>query len=190
MVAGVLRILGFDLGSDIDEDNNEDRTFLAHGGDRRVFVESQFAARKLEYLQRIKQYIASRNSSGTIWGWKDPLAGYYIEEVRHELRDPAYIFVARDPIAIAIRERFEEKSQAPGALLAYILNAIADYERIAHFLTGPKSALLVSYERALRHPQTTVSALQSFLMAPPNANAEQRARKFIQPDRGPARIDP
>lgn len=189
MVAGVLRILGVDLGAELDEDNNEDRVFLQHGGDRRIFSERSLASRKREYLKHVRRYIAERNQAGRTWGWKDPLASHYIEDVVGHLARPAFLFVARDPIAIATRQLFEEKSTAPGALLAYMLHALEDYRWVATFLTGcSPPPLLISYERALRHPEATVAGIRDYLVWPKDEEAERRAADFIVPDRGPARL--
>lgn len=190
MVAGMLRILGRDMGANLDPSNNEDLEFLAHGGDRRVFSDSNFATQKSEYIARIRKYIEARNASARDWGWKDPLASYYISDVFHELKAPAIVFVTRDPIAIAIRETVEVQ-QGSAVTLASMLNVTAEYTSIIHFLTAPKtSALLVSYERALRQPAELVTALRNFICAPQNEDAERRATEFVQPDRGGAGIAP
>ncbi len=188
MVAGILRILGRDMGANLDPNNNEDLEFLTHGGDRRVFSDPNFATQKSEYIDRIAKYIDTRNASTNAWGWKDPLASYYIEDVFHTLKTPAIVFVTRDPVAIAIRETVEAL-QGAAVTLASMLNATAEYTRVIHFLTDPKtSALLVSYERALRQPAELVTSLRNFICAPQNEEAERRATEFVQPDRGSAGI--
>jgi len=190
MVAGLLRILGVDLGTRVNDDNNEDQAFLAHLGDRRVFTDAQFKDRKIEYLQRIKDYIAARSKSGAIWGWKDPLASYYVQEIAKDLVQPAFVVVMRDPVAVAIREQFEERTTSEETTLAYLLNAVSEYRKVIDFLTRPStSALLISYERALRRPRELVSVIRDFLRLPANSETEDRAYGFIAPGRGTGRID-
>lgn len=188
MVAGLLRLLGVDLGADIDPDTNEDREFLGHGGDRRLFLDPSFLDAKLRYLHTIKSHIARRNACAT-WGWKDPLAAYYIEEVLRDLRNPGFVFVSRDPVAIAVRERFEEPSRGPGAELAYVLTAAEETRRIANFLTGHSGrSLLVSYERALRHPRRLVTDLMDFLDVRRAESEIDAAVAYVLPERGTGKI--
>ncbi len=190
MVAGVMRILGIDMGENVDGDNNEDQVFIEHRGDRSIFTDKNNAPRKKKYLESIGRHIDTRNQMSKTWGWKDPLASYYVSEIVSKLQQPAFVFVARDPIAVAIRERHEERSEAPGAALAYILNTVNEYKAIADFLAGrTQGALLVSYERALRQPEATVSGIREFLCLTPDSEVENRATAFIAPGRGSARID-
>jgi hypothetical protein len=190
MVAGVLRILGIDMGEHVDGDNNEDQVFVVHRGDRGIFTDKTKAQHKAAYLESIGRHIAERDRENRTWGWKDPLAPYYVSEIVSNLQQPAFIFVARDPIAIAIRESNEERSQDPGATLAYILNAVTEYKAIAQFLAGrAQGSLLISYERALRQPKSTVSGIRDFLCLSPDEAAETKAAAFISPDRGTGRID-
>ena len=189
MVAGILRIMGVVMGEDVDADNNEDRVFQAHRGDRQLFTDKANDERKRAYFAQIRAHIAARSQAGSVWGWKDPLASYYIRDVASLLIKPAYIAVTRDPTAVAIREQFFEKPQRPGALAAYVLNATNDYIRIVQFLAAIKQdVLLISYERALRQPHEIVSAIRALLRLPEDPAIDDRAIRFIVPDRGTGRI--
>ena len=191
MVAGVLRILGVDLGADINSANNEDRVFLTHKGDRRIFNEPGFAEKRATYIQQARRYIQRRNESGNLWGWKDPLVSHYIHDVADILVRPIYIAVTRDLAAIAIRELAEAApSNHPPDPAAHALNAAKDYIRITQFLAFIKNgSLLLSYERALRQPERVVSAIGELLHLDISLDVAAKAAKFIKPDKGAAHID-
>lgn len=189
MVAGALRILGVDMGADIDASNNEDLAFLGHRGDRLVFADPLHEERRHSYLKGIRAHITSRNERGVLWGWKDPLASYYVRDVAGLLVRPVFIAVTRDLTAIAIRENFVEKPINPGSVPAYLMNAATDYIRIIQFLApGCHRALLLSYERALRQPQNVIRSMRELLCLREDGEAETKAASFIVPDRGSGRI--
>ncbi len=52
-------------------------------------------------LKQLGPVIHQRNRTYPYWGWKVPNNIYYIEKIRHLLIRPVYIFVYRDPEAIA-----------------------------------------------------------------------------------------
>jgi len=56
---------------------------------------------KHQALQRLGPVIRQRNRTYAYWGWKVPNNIYYIEKIKHVLIRPVYIFVYRDPEAIA-----------------------------------------------------------------------------------------
>ena len=56
---------------------------------------------KHQALERLGPVIRRRNRTHAYWGWKVPNNIYYIEKIRHLLIRPVYIFVYRDPEAIA-----------------------------------------------------------------------------------------
>lgn len=191
MVAGVLRILGVDLGTEINSANNEDQNFLGHKGDRRIFNGANFVEERAAYIRQVKKYIHKRTESGTLWGWKDPLVSHYIREVADSLVQPVYIAVTRDIAAIAIRELAEAEQPKhqpdPGA---HALNAANDYIRITQFLVSNRNgSVMISYERALRQPDLVVAAIRDLVHLDVSANAVEKAVQFIRPDRGAAHID-
>jgi len=52
-------------------------------------------------LERLGPVIRRRNRTYAYWGWKVPNNIYYIDKIRHLLIRPVYIFVYRNPDAIA-----------------------------------------------------------------------------------------
>ena len=191
MVAGILRILGVDMGVDLDPSNNEDRAFLGHRGNRVIFNDKTNDAARGAYLDRIRAHIELRARSSALWGWKDPMASYYIRDVAGLLPSPVFIAITRDLAAIAIRENHAEKPTNPASVPAYFMNAAHDYIRIVQFLaTNTYPALLLSYERSLRQPRNIVAAIRDFVRLPENPEAESRAVRFVVPDRVTGHIEP
>ena len=190
MVAGILRILGVDMGVNVDPSNNEDRAFLAHRGNRLVFNDKSKDLARGDYLEGIKKHIELRSKTGALWGWKDPMASYYIHEVAGLLQSPVFIAITRDLAAIAIRENHAEKPTNPASVPAYLMNGAHDYIRIVQFLaTNTHPALLLSYERSLRQPRNIVAAIRDLLRLPEDSEAEARAARFVVPDRVTGHID-
>lgn len=189
MVAGILRMLGIPMGERVDPDNNEDLDFLGHNGDRDVFRSQERVGERAAYLERIRHLICERNASLPRWGWKDPLALYYAEEVVAELRNPHFILVTRDIGAVALRE-FLEEAPEPERLFVYLNRLAAEYGSMSTSLTRmDRPTLLVSYERGLRHPAEMIEEIAAFV----GMDALEPARlaeiiRYVVPDRLTGRL--
>lgn len=189
MIAGILRKLGLFMGDDIDEANNEDRGFLAHHGLREIFVDPGRAEEKARYLAHSTELVRARNAAHEVWGWKDPLAAFYLPDLNPYLRNPCFILVTRDPGAIAQRERIEEGVTLRRRLLAYLKVTSEAYSIIADFIAQrARPTLLVSYERALRRPISAGDQIARFVGIDPSADYESWLETYILPDRPDASI--
>jgi hypothetical protein len=189
MIAGILRKLGVVMGDDIDEANNEDRSFLAHGGVREIFIEPGRAEEKARYLAHAAELVRGRNAEHDVWGWKDPLAAFYMGDLNPHIRNPVFIFITRDPGAIAQRERIEERVALRRRLLAYINIAADAYTSIAAFVAQrARPTLLVSYERALRAPLALGHAIADFVGVNPSPDYDSWLEEYVSPDRPDASI--
>lgn len=189
MVAGILRKLGLFMGADIDEANNEDRGFLAHGGTREIFLDPGRAEEKLRYIASSAALVSARNAEHDVWGWKDPLAAFYIRDLNPHVRNPFFIFVTRDPGAIAQRERIEEGVALRRRLLAYMKATSEAYTVIADFLAQrARPTLLVSYERALRASFEVGHAIAEFVGLTAPADYDSWLEAYVSPDRPDASI--
>ena len=54
-----------------------------------------------EALKQLEGVISERNSRKKYWGWKLPNNIYYIEQIQHLLINPSYLFIYRNPEAVA-----------------------------------------------------------------------------------------
>lgn len=133
--------------------------------------------------------LRGRNAGHQVWGWKDPLAALYVADLNPHVRNPIFIFITRDPGAIAQRERIEERVALRRRLLAYI-NVTADaYTSIAGFIAGrARPTLLVSYERALRAPLALGHAIADFVGMKPPPDYDCWLEGYVFPDRSDASI--
>lgn len=119
MVAGLARLCGLDLGSDLPN-NHEDPAFNV-----------DFLKRDgHELVPAIEAAIEERNAQRAVWGWKYPRSIQFLDDVRPRLRDPRLVLVLRDPVASAGRRvrRFQhdpmEVVQAHQALQARNLKLV------------------------------------------------------------------
>lgn len=193
MIAGLLIQLGIPMGDRLVAGNLEDEAFLGHKGIRRIFTKSSEKKAKCEYLSEVREIIKKRNSTHNTWGWKDPLASYYVSDINDNLRNPHYIIVTRDVGAITTRENQFVDNHEGSLSLDHLQNAIQEYAEISNFVKQQRPpALLVSYERTLRHPSAAVVAIARFLGMEEQALDSETLMvlsDYIRPERNTADID-
>jgi len=189
MIAGILRHLGVFVGENLDEDTNEDRDFLGHAGDRFLFTDRSRSKDRAAYLRELSRIVKRRSADHAVWGWKDPLASYYVPSLMDNLVNPYFIVVTRDVGAVVQRETYEERPGSAANVFSRLKNTMHEYGQIFDFIQNrARPALLISYERSLRMPSELTAVLARFCGF--NASTEQLAwaRNFILPDRGTADI--
>lgn len=192
MVSGLLAQLGIPMGETIDEANIEDLEFTAHRGYRRLFWGEELQDKRVEYIEHLTRQIRLRNEKYSCWGWKDPIAIYYLADIEKHLINPHYILITRDPGAIAMAEMVAFDDSEPRVLLDYFSRAANEYERCIRFLSDRKQPLLVvSYERSLRYPNESVYLCAQFVLGEKASLPRQELDKlvsYIRPDRRTAEI--
>jgi hypothetical protein len=166
MVAQVLDRLGLFLGDDCDP----------------VVVEDVAILRALQNsdMNQLQDIIADRNRHFSLWGFKVPNLHTFLPVTDTSLfRNPRFVVVFRDPLAIARRN---ELSMFQGALEA--LREAG--EHLAHLisyvgaLTAP--AMLISYEKVLQYPEHLVDAVAAFCGLQPNDEQKAAALASITPN--------
>jgi hypothetical protein len=187
MVAGVLAQLGVPMGDTIDKDNIEDQSFLGHGGVRSLFTDAQKQGARDEYLNKAREIIAARNRALNVWGWKDPICILYLPLIANALVNSHFIFVTRDPGAVAMREMLEERVIRKQRLFAFLGQSLGEYRSCVDLLVGLKRpTLLVSYERALRFPEVLAEVVHAFVHPAERSIPDDKLAKivsYIVPDR-------
>jgi hypothetical protein len=165
-VAGALRLAGVFMGNEIDPANNEDRAFNYHNGNLSLLTSPDS---KRDYLASIRKIIETRNSNHLVWGWKDPLAALYIDDILPDLVNPHFIVVTRDVIATVMRERIEAsgslaKEQETDLYLNKTRQALALYQASIEAIakTGAPT-FFVSYEKTVRNGEDFAVQLLSFV---------------------------
>ncbi len=178
MLAGLLRELGIHMGDRIDRHNHEDQAFLS------------------EDLEQIRATIAQRNAEHPVWGWKVPDSIRYLPEIESQLRNPHYLAVLRNPLAVAASmHRYSTNMPLESGLK----RALEYFHLIEAFIARTRNpVLLVDYEAAVLAPAALVESLGDFLRLELDEEAIEQAAAFVgarggyRPVRNPgerARID-
>ena len=165
MVAGVIRALGVNMGHSVGH-NHEDPRFIS------------------EDPQDLKNYVAERNNSADIWGFKMPKAANNLDFWDSNLRNPVYVIAYRNPLAIADSWIQRESGQLLG-----IMNRVQSYQSaVLSFLETTRSpVLLVNYERAVQNKSSGmkfVEELTSFLRLDVTESTRETAVGMITGDGG------
>ncbi len=180
MVAGVLRILGVDMGARQGVGNNEDLDIQEARGNVRDLGDPQSEVFQAA-LSRMRPLIANRAAADRAWGWKDPHGALYAAQVQDLLPAARLICVFRDPHAAAGRVNL--LTQTP--FLTALEETLTLYQRCRVYLQGcTVPAAVVSYEKSLVRPERFVEQLTAFCgLNPTNAQTEA-AIAFCYPERG------
>ena len=144
MTAGVMRIIGVDMGARQSEANNEDLDIQEARGP----VEWLADPASLDYaaaLAHMRPVIERRARGGNVWGWKDPHGALYARDVVPMLPTARMVIVMRDPAAAAMRTSMLTGTPVTTALT----DVLALLTRALDVLADPPCPVaLVSYEKS------------------------------------------
>ena len=175
LVAGAAIILGVPMGADKESVNHEDVELVnaAQGRD----VDGRPMNRAADsVIQNLRGLIQGRNESNSVWGWKDPSADLYLEEVSGEVRNPLVVFVNRDMAAIAQSE-FNKMQYSIEQAYEQALHRFSRYWSLLQKLQWP--TLLVSYERAALDPEALLCEMADFIgLDEPTKQQREAVRRF------------
>jgi len=177
MVAAAVHALGVDLGpaKDLSERTFEDQS-----------MNTDDLGSRLSYIKR-------RNTERQVWGWKDPTAIVSMRELFFALRSPRLILVFRDMMATIDSEmRFDDHiNLMPRRTFADLAEATTNWwvSNVEFMSRTTFPTLIVSYERALQHPETFVNQLSKFLGLAPTQEQVQEAMIRINPRGGYLKLD-
>jgi hypothetical protein len=159
MVAGILRLLGVFMGYNLGRTNNEDLDFQE---------ERDFSP--------LGPHIQRRNAEFGVWGWKFPGSLGYIETVLPQLRNPHFLIICRDPVAIAQREHLLGNYTFGEALR---LATLHQFKLLTFTYRTPHPVFLISYERSLRGKSGFVRDLAAFAHLPVTEERSETISSFI-----------
>jgi hypothetical protein len=157
-VAGVMRKLGVFMGDDVPN-NHEDQEMVNRANPHRL------------------QMIEKRNAAHKIWGWKDPNAVNYLNQLVPKLINPHYVIVSRDAVATTkghMRWHAREAKFAIGDVV------VQQQRNVMFSLYCDAPVLFVSYEKVLMNPGSFIAELTAFLDVPPPQD-EQSLIAFLAP---------
>ena len=157
-VAGVMRKLGVFMGDDVPN-NHEDQEMVNRANPHRL------------------QVIAKRNATHKIWGWKDPNAANYLNQLIPKLINPHYVIVCRDPVAATMGHMRWHAREAKFAIGDIV---VQQQRNVMFSLYCDAPVLFVSYEKVLMNPGSFIAELTAFLDVPPPQD-EQSLIAFLAP---------
>ncbi len=161
MVAGVLHRIGVPTGWGLVIEDRDLGSAFDEGDD-----------------DRFRELIAEKNSEHDIWGWKRPSSHKRLAFVDESFRNPYYIAVFRDPLAVGLRENISMRS----GTMKSLRQALRAYTDIVAFIdASSRPVLCVSYDKALRYPEEFVRAMAEFVGVPTDDGID-KALQFISPE--------
>ena len=168
MVARVLHAAGVPMGERLDDVVFEDHEFVE------VFSRPSVDADALGRL------IRDRDDAHRVWGFKWPHLHRHGPDVIARFRNPLLVVTLRDPAAIAERNAIAEYVDVRTAL-SMAADDLREMVRFTQDVSCP--VLLVSYEKAARHPDRFVERLLAFCgLSVPPGGGDQLAH-LVEPDR-------
>lgn len=163
MVAGALDLLGIYMGNTLSPAVHEDHE-LGH------FL-------KVDDRVRARQLIRARDSEHDTWGLKKPTLRLLTRRWQKLFREPVYVVVFRDILAIANRRRVSRGHD----LISAMYESLDQFHRLIDFARATRRpTLMVSYEKALNDPEAFVRALAEFLGIE-DEERQAKAAAFIRP---------
>jgi len=175
MVAEVLATLGVPMGipvpPPVEQFNFEDPEFqtLLH-------MESPGEVD----LASLRALVLQRNLDHAVWGFKLPTALNSLAILEQELRNPQFILVFRDVVAVSSREVVSVGFDATHAMR----RALVWQERMLDFVeTSGAKCLLISYEKALQFPDIALDLLISWCGLEPPRTLRDKGRATMEANR-------
>ena len=150
-IAACLAMMGVPMGvpvpPPVHEYNYEDPAFI-----QMLHMETP---RDID-LHGLRDLISQRNGTHAVWGFKLPMALHSLPVLQRELRNPAFVFAFRDPVAVSCREMIATGADAVSA----IYRALGWQRVIVEFIASSGApCLVISYEKALQFPKSLVKTL-------------------------------
>lgn len=195
MVAGVLKILGINMGEELEEGNEwnplgyfENKKFMAinkkitnekEGLIINVPTLDEILLKKERFIYKIDQLIKQEESA--LWGWKDPRTSLTIDLFLPFLKNPYFIICFRNPLQVAYSlQKRDGTNINEGIELAALYN-----QRILDFFKRHKQLkkLYLSYEEIVNNPEKELDKIIDYLEINPDKLKYKKALKFILPKR-------
>lgn len=161
MVAGVMRGLGVHIGPDVDENNQESKAFNGPS------------------VEDMKKSLQAQNVENRIWGWKNPSAADYLDQIWPEIRNPHLICVMRDPVANA---QGLNRWHPMGRIQSAQESVLRLQKNLNMISLRRCPSLMISYEKAINAPNLFVDEFGAWLGVDANAARKQfNFSDFMQP---------
>ena len=161
--AGILNFLGVPMGST---------------GEAPLFEDLPMNRALSQGIESVETLIARTNAEKSVWGFKGNTITLPYEEIATKLRNPVFIVIFRDLLAIANRANLS----AGRDVAAIMQRQGKEYQRIVDFVsTGRFYSVLVSYEKLCMYPDKVVDAIAHSAGLEVTAEQSQAASAFVRP---------
>jgi len=179
MVAGTVYLMGSHLlGRTVHAPPFEDHEILMQSQGRELTGALAHNQSNEERIARLRRLLLDRAGTAPIWGWKDPSADLYLRDVIDILPNPHFVFVVRDPAAVAGAHNVLVGQSTSDAFNA----AMARYNRYWALLSEwRRPTLLVSYERGRLRPLELLEQLGKFYGVNISFELAKKVSAFISP---------
>ena len=123
--------------------------------------------------------ISDYNQRHEIWAWKRPGSINYLRKLNKLTRNPHYVIIFRDLLAIANRNSISMGFELDNGLRS----ALKTYTAVSKFIRKNKAPkLLVSYEKAVEDEERFIDTLIAFSHLDVTAEQRMSALQFVQPN--------
>lgn len=164
IVAGSLKYLGLFMGNACDPVFEDMRLSLAF---------------EKQSKEKFEAVITDYNQKHELWAWKRPSSLNDLPRIAKKLRNPHFVFVFRDLLSVANRNKISMKQSVVSSLDA----AFNDYRKIVTFIKKTSHpTLLVSSEKAVTHKKEFIDSLIDFAGLKPTSEQVEQAVAFISPE--------
>jgi hypothetical protein len=166
MIAGLLARLGVPMGANgVLYEDEEIRD-----------ITKKFP--KEEWFRLLTPLFEDRNRKHDVWGLKVLRLSRLLKELEESLRNPYFIFVFRDPIAISVRNQVSADLD-----FFHTMNyTLGTYRLFAQYMESSKVPYIaLSYEKSLIEPKLTVTTLADFLGLSITKRLMSEAIRFVSP---------
>ena len=170
MVAQALHNLGVPMGNRENSPTFEDDDFF-------TLLSRADQIDEAEMCERFSELVEARNSLHSTWGWKTP--GVVTPKLYRLLRNPMLVMVCRDPVAIASRGVASLQNDVAESTLKHA--SVVTDRLVDLFGKTELPCLLVSYEKAIAHPDVFCRELGTFIDLGADHKRLELAASFITP---------
>jgi len=126
----------------------------------------------------VQQVVSKFNREHDVWGFKGNAIPQSYSEVSSMLRNPVYVVVFRDLLAIANRAMLSANRD----ILNIMNRQLKEYQRIIEFVNQRQNYfVLVSYEKLTAYPEAVVSRIARGVDIAPGSDQLSAATAFITP---------
>jgi hypothetical protein len=161
--AGVLNLLGVPMGST---------------GEAPLFEDLPMNRALSQGVESVEALIARNNDEKPVWGFKGNTITQPYEEIARRLRNPVFIVIFRDLLAVANRARLS----AGRDVAAIMQRQGKEYQRIVDFVsTGHFYSVLVSYEKLSTYSDEVVYAIADSAGLDVTTEQLRAASAFVRP---------